>query len=87
MDLWNKLLPNQQAVLTDTAYQTGSLAQFHVALAQLKAGETDAAINSFAVKIQDPKTKQFRLDSRRNELRRALWQSTASFQQLVNQGV
>jgi hypothetical protein len=80
--LWERLQPQQRAVLTDIAYQTGDVGQFKKALSALVSG--DAAKFNEESKVHYTNRKGERVeDVRRNALRASMLQGSAYWQSVL----
>lgn len=81
--VWETLAPHQRAVLTDLSYQTGT-ATFKRVWEFMSKGDMVGATKTLA---QAMGKGGERGAARRMNLRLAMWESPARFQQLVEQGV
>ncbi len=80
--LWTRLQPQQRAVLTDIAYQTGDVGQFKKAIGSLVAGDVpgfQAASKVYYTNRQGVKVE----DVRRNALRNAMLSGTSYWQSVL----
>jgi hypothetical protein len=86
--VWDALPDHRKAVLIDLAYQTGdNSSAFRSALANLQKGNEPGVVSAMQVSFFKEKDQTRVMDHRRNNLRRAMWESPERFQQLVNSGV
>ncbi len=84
--MWEKLQPQQRAVLTDIAYQTGNVGQFKKALTSLVNGDLASFKEESKVNYTNRKGERVE-DKRRNELRNSMLAGTSYWQSvLVKQG-
>lgn len=69
--LWKRMTPGQRAVMTDIAWQTGSISQFRKAWRALEAGDSSAFAQETKVFFTNAKGQRTE-DKRRSELRAAM---------------
>jgi GH24 family phage-related lysozyme (muramidase) len=76
---WAKLPANQRAVLTDVAYQVGSIDKFTTAIDAFLQNDMVTGGEHLVVKYKDRNTGDYKTDYGRHNLRLAMLQSPSSF--------
>jgi hypothetical protein len=80
--LWERLQPQQRAVLTDIAYQTGDVGQFKKAISALVVGDLEKFRHESRVFYTDRKGERAE-DTRRNALRDAMLAGSSYWQAVL----
>lgn len=82
--LWERLPPQQRAVLTDIAYQVGDVSQFKNALSSLVSGD-DAGFKANTKVFYTARDGSRKEDTRRKRLRDFMLAGTSSWQSVVQE--
>jgi GH24 family phage-related lysozyme (muramidase) len=80
---WDNLPSSHRAVLTDLAYQVGSVEKFPNGLKALLSGDITEAGEELKVKYKDRNTGLYKVDQGRHNLRVSMLNSPSSFGNLV----
>jgi|GEM_PF-1010586 len=81
--LWDRMTPQQRAVMIDVAWQTGDPAQFRKAWRSLASGDAAKFMEETKVFYTNAKGERVE-DKRRGELRAAMLNGTATWMAVVN---
>jgi hypothetical protein len=80
--MWNRMTPNQKAVVTDVAYQVKDFSQFGPSIDALFSGDQARIDGAFQVKFTD-QNGTVKVDTRRNNLRANMLKGTSVFSSIV----